>query len=253
MSYNYNFPEDFKALFAKYAKAMKMEIFLEPIKRCEIKHRDVGYAYYAGICGYWDFHAIDVDIFGAETDLEIIEDNKPNFVQVFNRALDPETTGLVSREFLFLPHDKPTINLPEKPDPTLETLRPEITALIEEGKPTLALDRLHTFTTKFLRTICDDSQIPIKKSNGDYLPLHSVMGRLCNHYEENNLIESEFSLRALKSSISLLEAFNDIRNNKSYAHDNPVLNKVESEFVVEIVSSVLNLLNAVKPEPPTWS
>nr|WP_268259538.1 abortive infection family protein [Allobaculum mucilyticum] len=79
------------------------------------------------------------------------------------------------------------------------------------------------------------------------------MGRLCNHYEENNLIESEFSLRALKSSISLLEAFNDIRNNKSYAHDNPVLNKVESEFVVEIVSSVLNLLNAVKPEPPTWS
>ena len=31
------------------------------------------------------------------------------------------------------------------------------------------------------------------------------------------------TMRILKSSISVLEAFNDVRNSQSLAHDNPVL------------------------------
>jgi len=37
--------------------------------------------------------------------------------------------------------------------------------------------------------------------------------------------------RILKSSISILDAFNDVRNNKSLAHDNPVLNRNESLLI----------------------
>ena len=34
-------------------------------------------------------------------------------------------------------------------------------------------------------------------------------------------IDSEMTERILKSSIPVLEAFNDVRNNQSFAHDNP--------------------------------
>ena len=36
--------------------------------------------------------------------------------------------------------------------------------------------------------------------------------------------ESEMADRILKSSISIFEPFNDVRNNRSLARDNPILN-----------------------------
>jgi hypothetical protein len=44
-------------------------------------------------------------------------------------------------------------------------------------------------------------------------------------------IDSEMTERILKSSISLLEAFNHVRNHQSFAHDNPVLNYEESRLI----------------------
>lgn len=45
--------------------------------------------------------------------------------------------------------------------------------------------------------------------------------------------------RILKSNISILEAFNEVRNNQSLAHDNTPLNKSESKF---IFNSVVNAI-----------
>lgn len=256
MEYNYKFPENFDVLFEMYARAMNLNTIINPIKRCKIKHRDLGFAYYAGLNGYWNYHAIDVDIIGSKLDLEIIQKNKERFITLFDRALDPENTGLVSRKFLFVPdHNLPdhsdsecSIKLPEENDPMLKTLRFEIIGNIEKGDPTLALDRLHTFVTKFLRKQCVDNGVAIKNANDNYLPLHSIMGNLCKYYKDNNLIESEFSLRALKNSISLFESFNEVRNSQSYAHDNKVLNKDESTLVVEIIASILNFISIIQSE-----
>lgn len=44
--------------------------------------------------------------------------------------------------------------------------------------------------------------------------------------------------RILKSSISVLEAFNDVRNNKSLAHDNPILNYEESLLINHVAASI---------------
>ena len=46
-------------------------------------------------------------------------------------------------------------------------------------------------------------------------------------------------------SISLFEKFNEIRNNKSYAHDNEVLDNDEAEYVVAIIIAMLNLLKKI--------
>ena len=50
-------------------------------------------------------------------------------------------------------------------------------------------------------------------------PLHSVFGEYVKALRDGSYLESAMTERILKSSISVLEAFNDVRNNKSLAHD----------------------------------
>ena len=59
-------------------------------------------------------------------------------------------------------------------------------------------------------------------------------------------IDSEMTERILKSSISVPEAFNDVRNNQSFAHDNPVLNYDESLLIFNNVTSTLGFIRAIE-------
>jgi len=51
--------------------------------------------------------------------------------------------------------------------------------------------------------------------------------------------------RILKSSISTLEAFNDVRNNQSLAHDNPILGYEEAFLIFNHVASSIRFLRSV--------
>jgi hypothetical protein len=52
--------------------------------------------------------------------------------------------------------------------------------------------------------------------------------------------------RIIKSSISVLEAFNDVRNNKSLAHDNPILNYEESLLIFNHVASSIRFIKSLE-------
>ena len=54
------------------------------------------------------------------------------------------------------------------------------------------------------------------------------------------------TLRILKSSISTLEAFNDVRNNRSLAHDNPILNHDEALLIFNHVASSVRFLTSLQ-------
>ena len=54
------------------------------------------------------------------------------------------------------------------------------------------------------------------------------------------------TMRILKSSISVLEAFNDVRNNKSFAHDNPILNYNESILTFNDISNIIRFLETIE-------
>jgi hypothetical protein len=75
------------------------------------------------------------------------------------------------------------------------------------------------------------------------LPLHSLAGMLKNYYEQNKLCQSDFSLRAIKSSISLFKAYNSIRNNQSYAHDNEILDSIEATFAIREIANIITFLD----------
>jgi hypothetical protein len=56
--------------------------------------------------------------------------------------------------------------------------------------------------------------------------------------------------RILKSSISTLEAFSDVRNNQSLAHDNPILNYDEALLIFNHVASSIRFLSAIQSRLP---
>jgi len=56
---------------------------------------------------------------------------------------------------------------------------------------------------------------------------------------------TEMSERIVKSSISVFESFNTIRNNKSLAHDNPhLIQSDEARFIFDSVAALLGYIKA---------
>ena len=127
----------------------------------------------------------------------------------------------------------------------LEKLEKSIKQSLSDGEAVLALDRLHTFTVKKIRSYCAIHEIDVIDEKGKGYPLHSLVGMLIKYYIEKKLI-SKFTEQSLKQTISIYEQFNDIRNNKSYAHDNRVLSNEESLYVVNGIVNMLNFLNYIE-------
>lgn len=115
---------------------------------------------------------------------------------------------------------------------------------IEKNEPEAGLDRLHTFSLKYLRVLCEQRGISAEKEK----PLHSLIGEYVKHLKKAGAIESEMTERILKSSISTLEAFNHVRNDQSFAHDNPVLNYEESLLIFNHVCSSIRFIEGLEKQ-----
>jgi hypothetical protein len=113
---------------------------------------------------------------------------------------------------------------------------------IEKNEPETGLDRLHTFVVKYMRVLCEKRGIATDRDK----PLHSLVGEYIKRLKEAGDIESEMTERILKSSISILEAFNRVRNEQSFAHDNPILNYDESLLIFNHVTSAIKFIESVE-------
>lgn len=120
---------------------------------------------------------------------------------------------------------------------------------IEKNQPEGALDRLHTFVNKFIRVTCEPYGITISRDK----PLHSVFGEYVKALRGGGHLESAMTERILRSSISVLEAFNDVRNNKSLAHDNPILNYDESLLIFNHVATSIRFIKSLEARIKTKS
>lgn len=121
-------------------------------------------------------------------------------------------------------------------DMTYNKLATSIRDSINRDKPEEALDRLHTYLVKFIRSLCDRHDIKYNKSES----LNAVYGKYVKFINLNNHIESLMTEKILKYSIGILKAFNDVRNNKSLAHDNQILNYSEILLIFN------NITNSIK-------
>lgn len=122
-----------------------------------------------------------------------------------------------------------------------KVLTDSIKESIDKNNPETGLDRLHTYATKYLRSICRKRGI-----NTENKSLQSLIGEYVKHLNNKGEIESEITNRILKSAVSVFDSFNDIRNNRSLAHDNPVLNKDESMLILKHIISTLAFIKSVE-------
>jgi hypothetical protein len=137
----------------------------------------------------------------------------------------------------------------------LDVVAKAVRDYIDKNEPEKGLDRLHTFVLVFLRKVCAARGITEDREK----PLHSVFGEYVKLLRANGEIESVMTERILKHSISILEAFNDVRNFQSLAHDNKLLSYHEAVLIFGHVSGSLRFLreiehrnaqrNAKPPEP----
>lgn len=131
---------------------------------------------------------------------------------------------------------------PTTDDRVFASLHRALKDSIANNEPEAALDRLHTFVTKYMREVCGGHGITAGKDK----PLHSLMGEYIKAASAKGMIESPMTERILKSSISLLEAFNQVRNEQSLAHDNPLVTQAEATLIFNSVASTIRFIGSIE-------
>ena len=128
-----------------------------------------------------------------------------------------------------------------------EVVAEHVREAIEKNQPEGGLDRLHTFVHKFIRVTCEPHGVMVDRDK----PLHSIFGEYVKALRNAGHLETTMTERILKSSISVLETFNDVRNNKSLAHDNPILNYEESLLIFNHVAASIRFIRSLETKIKT--
>ena len=127
-------------------------------------------------------------------------------------------------------------------DRSLDSLARSVRDSIERNEPEAGLDRLHTFVVKFFRSTCEKRGISTEREK----PLHSLVGEYVKALQVEGDIESEMTVRILKSSISVMDAFNAVRNERSLAHDNEMLNYDEALLIFTHVTTLVRFVQSIE-------
>lgn len=219
----------------------------DKLSSCVIELKNFGNPYQTrGMRCPWDSEGLDVQIHTTITNMSSITEVDRRTIQRFSRSIFPE--GYVLGDVNIIPSldSDISVEIPKTTSEELKVLTSDINDAINKNEPALVLDRLHTFSTMYLRKICIKHGIDTQDAKGNKYPLHSLAGSLKNYYKENGYNLSDFSIHAMSCFISLFDKYNEIRNNQSYAHDNKILSNAESVFVLQAVSAMINFIDKVE-------
>lgn len=246
--FTYELPTNFSSIVIQLLRQKQHNDMAHAFQQCKFEYDDKGLAYYAGMRGdNWDKRALDFTFEGSEKNIELLTKENAILKELIGRALKPSSSGFLVRNVDFLQVENSfDVELPKEQGENFEVLSTDIHDALSKDEPSLVLDRLHTYSSKYLREICAKHSIPVKNVDGNHYPLHSLAGSLAKYYSNNHLFQSDFAEQALKMSISTFEKYNAIRNTQSYAPDNVVLNKAEATYVVTVVTATLTLIHKVE-------
>lgn len=173
--------------------------------------------------------------------LEYLREYRPDSAQ---GSLYVDCRGIAQRLRQSAPVDEIEAISPNSGGRDFEVLARSVRETLDRNEPEAGLDRLHTFVVRYIRVLCDKRAISADRDK----PLHSLFGEYVKRLRQDGLLESEMTGRILKSSISTLEAFNRVRNEQSFAHDNPLLNHNESLLIFNHVASAIRFIAALEDQ-----
>ena len=131
------------------------------------------------------------------------------------------------------------VELPDSKDADERELTYQIELAINQGKPSIALDRLHTLATKVLKSVCASNGIALQNAKKERYNVAQLVGMRWKKYQDESVFQSQFTISAIKYATSVFTEFNHVRNNESFAHDNTILNNHEAYFAIKIMAEVL--------------
>ncbi len=131
---------------------------------------------------------------------------------------------------------------PNTDDRDFEALARSVKGYIKRNEPETGIDRLHTFVVKYVRNLCIKHGISTERSK----PLHSAFGQYVKSLRAAGVIETDMTERILKSNISVLDAFNKVRNEHSQAHDNSIISYQEALLIFNNVVSMIRYLDTIE-------
>lgn len=130
----------------------------------------------------------------------------------------------------------------ESEEATFSALIKSVRQAIDENQPESGLDRLHTYFVSYLRQVCEANGIVVTRDE----PGHNLLGKYVKFLKSSNRLESEMTVLILKYAQSTIDAFNNVRNNQSLAHPNPLLNYNEALLIFNHVICVANFIRAIE-------
>lgn len=123
-----------------------------------------------------------------------------------------------------------------------EILAKSVRNSIMRNELEVGLDRLHTFVVKYTQVLCEKHGIKLDRAKS----LNSLFGEYVKVIRSKDLIETGMSEKILTSCISIFEEFNHVRNKRSLAHPNPILNYSESLLIFNYVASTIRFLGVLE-------
>ena len=153
---------------------------------------------------------------------------KDNFFKVVSKLEGDESLASTDALTVFTPEN------------SLSELVSAIERDIRADKPEVVLDRLHTYCMKKFSFLLKSRGETCSKEE----PLHSRVGKFVKIAETDGTL-TPMSATILKSSISIFEKFNKVRNDNTFAHDNQILQTKEARFIFDSVSAILRFIKAV--------
>ncbi|MFN8704109.1 MAG: abortive infection family protein [Rhodospirillales bacterium] len=128
-------------------------------------------------------------------------------------------------------------------DPTLEALVESIEAEIRAQRPAMALDRLHTYCLKRFSALLDKHQLAWTSAE----PLHSRVGKY-SKFVGNMRGDHDMTFMIIRGGMGIFEKFNDVRNNRTAAHDNQIIDPSEARFIFDFVTAYLRFVKRFEGE-----
>lgn len=206
-------------------------------------------SYYVDGKGRWNAEGIKIKISVNPTILDKLDSSSEKKVQAICERLIPGNTGFDIKGVIFIPDLSREFDFVEELDvlshldavsaEAIQVLSEEIKSKLQDDQPDLALDRLHTFSTRFFRELCKKYKLEYTKKDS----LHTLLAKYRDFVVDSEVIKSNMTIQILKVNTNILNNFNNVRNEESYAHDNVILNKSESKLICNHVIALLKFID----------
>jgi hypothetical protein len=120
-------------------------------------------------------------------------------------------------------------------------LRDAETLIHTSGAPN-ALDRVHTAFHGWLERVCEEADIPVNED----APITTLFAQIRSKHPKLKISDAQadqMMVQVTRGLAQVVDALNPIRNNKTLAHPNPLLDEAEAMLAVNAIRTMLHYLD----------